>query len=102
MITPQEAKINICNDSDNEILSIDVVHKYSDIKEYKTNYSVEGEYQTGMCTAPMDVKYNTGFGTTGVDWWMVTWVTADGTVYITCPNNYRDIIDVLSVNGPKI
>jgi hypothetical protein len=39
------------------------------------------------------VEYNTGFGTTGRDWWLATWQYDDKDLYFTNPNNFRAAFD---------
>ena len=53
-------------------------------------------------STPLDVQYKTGWFTTGRDWWLVSWYSADyQTRYCSTPNNFRAGIDSLEQNaGP--
>lgn len=39
------------------------------------------------------VTWNTGFGTTGADWWQLWFVKENGELCVTSPNNFRGIFD---------
>lgn len=75
-----------------------------------TNPSIAGRVQLrpirgvkpNTKTAPADdmvVEFNTGFMTTGCDWWVVNWVTEDGKTHITGPKNMRGLMDFLEKGG---
>lgn len=93
--TQRKANVQINNKSGVPIYNVTLVHKYSD--NYKDNniWPVVGNETKSTGTK---VRYNTGFGTTGKDWWLVSWtVELSGQAvmqYTTAPNNFRDIIDV--------
>jgi hypothetical protein len=93
MTTHQRANIHIVNDTGERIRAVSIVHKYSD------NYSndhVWDSLEPGATSDALQVDYNTGFLTTGRDWWFVAWVSDDGrTLYYTNPQNLRGFVDVL-------
>lgn len=94
MSTHRNAKVMVENQTGQGILSVSIAHKYSD--DYKNNHNWEGPIQNGAPTNPdMIVDYTTGFGTTGRDWWVVTWITEDGAIHITDPKNFRGLIDMI-------
>ena len=54
-------------------------------------------------STPLDVQYNTGWFTTGRDWWLVSWYSTDyQTRYCSTPNNFRAGIDSLEQNAGPI
>jgi len=89
-----EADIQIANKTGREIQFVTVAHKYSN--DYK-NTKTWGNLPNGVTTKePLVAEYNTGIGTTGKDWWIVTWqFKGDNTLYVTSPKNFRDIVDHL-------
>lgn len=93
MTTHRKANIHIVNDTGEQVRAVSVVHKYSD------NYSNDHVWDTlekGATSDAMQVDYNTGAFTTGRDWWLVAWVSNDGsTLYYTNPHNLRDFVDIL-------
>lgn len=101
MPTHRKAKVAIENQTGQRLLSVSVGHKYSN--DFKNTYDWEGPIEIGKTTnADMVVDYNTGFLTTGRDWWVVSWVTEDGKTHVTNPKNLRGIIDFLEGIGSKI
>jgi hypothetical protein len=73
---------------------VTVAHKYSDnYKQAKT----WGNLPNGQTVKePLVVEYNTGFGTTGRDWWVVTWkFRGENAIQLTTPNNFRGLVDAL-------
>jgi len=94
MVTHRKGKVRIENATGNRLLSVSVGHKYSD--NYKNESTWEGPIANGSQTKPENdffVDYNTGLGTTGQDWWQVSYVTDKGEMYRTAPNNSRGVID---------
>ncbi|KAJ7907474.1 hypothetical protein B0H13DRAFT_2233439 [Mycena leptocephala] len=63
------------------MLGISLVHKYSNVyKDEKQD--------------PLAVDYNTGFLTTGKDWWLITWFHPDmKRIWYSSPNNMRGFFD---------
>ncbi|MDE9484247.1 hypothetical protein [Xenorhabdus bovienii] len=99
-VTKKEALVSVCNYTNQEVLSISVVHKYSSV--YKNEHTFEKGLSHDFCSPSMTVDYNVGLGTYGSDWWMVTWVAEDGTTYISCPNEFSHIYDILIDNKDSI
>ncbi len=100
MTTHRSAKVRIENKTGQRVLSVSVGHKYSN--DYKSEHSWQGPIETNTKTAPADdmvVEFNTGFMTTGRDWWVVNWVTEDGKTHITDPKNMRGLMDFLEKGG---
>ncbi|KAI8891850.1 hypothetical protein BC833DRAFT_533610, partial [Globomyces pollinis-pini] len=63
----------------------------------------------GQTSDPLKVEYNTGFGTTGVDWWTVGWTQVkenEGSLETKAcyfnPANFRNIIDSMEQVFPTI
>jgi len=94
MVTHQTAQVVVKNNTQKLLKSVNVVHKYS------TNYTNRGDWGPealsptpvpGEISSPMVVDYNTGFLTTGEDWWLVVWqYEGDLQLYYTNPNNFMD------------
>jgi len=99
MATHQKVSIEIVNNWGNTLLSVSVAHKYSD--DYKNDHLWEN-IKNGETTSTTKVDFNTGWLTTGRDWWVVTWVDNKGDTYITDPKNFRDIVDFLEKIGDDI
>ena len=102
--TTRKAKVQVKNSTGTTIYNVTVVHKYSDVHKEKMVW--KGELKPGASTpANFTVRFNTGVGTTGKDWWIVSWSEsrdANSIVqYTTAPNNFRDIID-LAEKGAKV
>lgn len=94
--TNHKAKIQVINKTGNPIYNVTVFHKYSDI--FKDKMTWPGALNSGTSTpANFTVRYQTGFGRTGADWWLVTWteVNDENSViqYTTAPKNFRAVID---------
>lgn len=55
--------------------SITIVHKYSDVYSNTVKFPVGAPLLSNddTMTSRDTVQWNTGFGTTGVDWWQVLW-----------------------------
>ncbi|KAJ5267376.1 hypothetical protein N7478_010184 [Penicillium angulare] len=102
MPTHRQAYAAVRNDTSQPIYAVGLAHKYSD------NYKNAGQWgiiQPGHLSGPVLVDYNTGFLTTGRDWWKVTWSTQDQsgrTLHYSDPENFRDIIDWLEKLGPDV
>lgn len=92
MPTTRTGYIKVKNASSMNIKYITINHKYSDVyKEllsWPENLAPGAEVPQGQA-----VKYNTGFLTTGVDWWVIMFADEKGNVYYSDPNNFRGIID---------
>ena len=67
-----------------------------DVATTKSLVRDAGVLADGAKTSGQPVTYNTGFGTTGRDWWYVSWVYTDSsTIYYSDPNNFRGAIDFM-------
>ena len=103
-VTHRTANVVVQNSSGKPIEWVTVIHKYS--TNY-TNPQTWGNLPNNMRTKqPMRVDYNTGFMTTGVDWWMVTWkFVGDPRIHRTNPLSFREAFDFLEgeaiKNAPK-
>jgi hypothetical protein len=86
--------VKIVNNSGINFASVGVVHKYSD--NYKNSYLWENVANGVTTGADMTVDYNTGFMTTGTDWWYVMATAEDGTKYITDPSNATWLLDIVN------
>lgn len=107
--TKQTALFKVLNKTPNAISGLSISHKYSDV--YKNQFDWEGTVPAGKISSEaMTVEYNTGFGTTGRDWWQVTYHRDQpGSVrpnevkmWYTDPTNFRDIIDFLEKAAPSL
>lgn len=103
MPTHRTAHASVRNDTSQPIYAVGLAHKYSD------NYKNAGQWgiiQPGHLSGPMTVDYNTGFLTTGHDWWKVIWATVDKsgkkTLHYSDPNNFRNLLDWLENLGPSV
>ena len=90
----REAAVIVSNKTSKEIEFVVVHHKYSNnYKDSKGWLKIPAGQQSG---SPMTARYHTGFGTLGVDWWLIIWkFTGDPNVYATTPANLRPLIDAL-------
>lgn len=97
--THRRARVQVWNATGGVLNYVRVFHKYSDV------YRNEQEWRhvpTGsVANGSMTVDYNTGFGTTGKDWWLVVWASERGTssasLRYTDPQNGRAFIDGLEM-----
>jgi len=101
MVTTRTAQAVVQNYTNVPIKSVSLVHKYSN------NHKNLGKWPWlahGESSTPLDVQYNTGAFTTGRDWWLVSWYSADyKTRYYSAPNNFRAGFDSLEqVAGPGL
>ena len=95
----EHAKVGIQNNTGHRILSATLVHKYSDVYKHKHTWK---DVKSGFATNSTNVRFNTGFGTTGRDWWFVTWIDDTGCAYMSNPKNLRALMDVLEKSGQYI
>lgn len=101
MPTKRTALATVQNSTDQPIFAVSLVHKYSDNYKNSKEWAVIKPGETAA--EALTVEYNTGFGTTGRDWWLISWYNADMTVqYVSAPNNFRGIIDVLETIAPAV
>jgi hypothetical protein len=93
-MTDRTANAVIRNETGVDIGSVSLIHKYSD--NYVDAKQWDGILPTGSTTDPaLVVRYHTGFLTTGMDWWRVTWVNADKQLCMTDPNNFQGIFNMV-------
>ena len=95
------AKVAIRNNTTEPIAAVGVVHKYSDDYKHEGTWDVIDPGETTGST--MQVEYNTGFLTTGRDWWFVTWFNLDITKrFYSDPANVRGMIDAVEGASPDL
>ena len=114
MTTQNTASAVIANTSSRTFVSIGLSHKYSDVYSSKASWETLAPGQTS--SPALEVQYNTGFGTTGEDWWFLLAVDSQGNVWNTDPDNARwlwdkvdwgisnfgdAIADMLDASGPE-
>jgi len=100
MTTHRQAQVRLCNETGAPIKAVSLVHKYSD---NFVNHHVWPDLARGATSDGFSVDYNTGALTTGRDWWLVAWVSADGrTLSYSNPHNLRDLIDIFEGMAPAI
>jgi hypothetical protein len=101
--TKRTAKVAIVNNTPNTLYGVSVVHKYSD--NYKNDKVWDDPVKPGQTTPDfLEVEYNTGFLTTGRDWWAVQWFLDDKAedVYYTDPDNLRGLFDFFEKIMPSV
>jgi len=90
--TKRTASVQVKNSTGRVIEWVSVFHKYSD--NYKDEKVWRNVPNGSVPSEMLEVRYNTGFGTTGIDWWLIMWkYQGEDTVYRTDPNNGRALID---------
>lgn len=91
-MTTRRAYVAVRNDTSEPLLGVSVLHKYSDEHKSEKQWGI---VQPGELTSEtLEADYNTGFWTTGRDWWLITWFSADmQTIYFSDPNNFRSAFD---------
>jgi len=115
-VTTRTAQAEVSNRTGKDIAFLRIEHKYSSDfiiwldAAYLLDGTTSGNFFQKQCftdqdgsllevsaqTALCEITYNTGFGTTGRDWWRVSWsYVGDDKVYFTDPNNFRSQIDLL-------
>ena len=94
--TDRTAQVRIVNNTGRDIPFVQLNHVYGDIYEDKGAWV---GLDNGQTSSAVEVRYQTGFGTTSVDWWMITWSfdssVGDPYIYKTNPNNFRSTIDAV-------
>jgi Up-Regulated in long-lived daf-2 len=99
-VTRRTAEVVVVNHTGKTMERVFVLHKYSD--NYKNRETWEHLLHNATTSRRMNVQYNTGFGTTGRDWWFVTWMDPEGKVFITNPHNFREVFDWFDRNAGRI
>jgi hypothetical protein len=94
-MTDRTANAVVVNATGGDIAGISLIHKYSDV--YVDSKDWNGLVANGQTASPaLQVRYHTGFLTTGTDWWRVAWV--DGSTKAVCmtnPNNFQGIFNMI-------
>ena len=91
MATPHRAKAFVKNNTKENMYYVTLLHKYSSRYYHTLSWDC---IEPGKQTPDLDVEYNTGFGTTGHDWWLVMWFDQDlDRFYASTPDNWRWMID---------
>jgi hypothetical protein len=105
-VTKRSAKVQVHNNTPHSMSGVGVNHMYSDV--YKETHTWQ-TIPAGGYSDTFTVNYNTGFGTTGRDWWTISGHNDDDPIshnsmslWYSNPNNFRDIIDFLESVGPKL
>lgn len=100
------AKVKIKNQSEEKIISVGVIHKYSNIYKDVLQFGqieVDGE---ASASNNAEVHYRTGMGEIGLDWWFVYWFTEESEsqvkFHMSAPNNLREMADFLDKAIPDI
>ncbi|CAF3358010.1 unnamed protein product, partial [Rotaria sp. Silwood2] len=92
--TTRTAKAKIKNRSGHKILSATLKHRYSDAFDESKEFGVIEDGQDS--TDYLSVRYHTGVGCNGYDWWLITWITDDGTAYSSDPDNGQCWLSILA------
>ena len=97
LLAQRSARVAVANETGRRLVYVTVLHKYSD--NYKDQHTWRG-VAPGTTGADLQVRYNTGFGTTGRDWWRVIWAyEGESRMHYTNPDNFRGIIDGMEQAG---
>ena len=89
-LTKRIANVSIQNMTSGPIVA-GFSHKYSNVYQDSGSALINPIAVKKLGTA----KYHTGFGTTGKDWWIVSFVDNKGCTYISSPRNGRKFMDGL-------
>ena len=93
------AHVTVCNNTSYPLVGVSVVHKYSNV--YKNQHQWGVIHPSETPSDYMEVEYNTGFLTTGLDWWLVSWFSTDmRTLYYSDPTNFRGLLDTMESYAP--
>ncbi|KAL7931288.1 hypothetical protein V8C35DRAFT_310004 [Trichoderma chlorosporum] len=92
--TKRTASVSIRNNTSKPIFGVSLLHKYSDVYKHRKAFAAIAAGDVSKET--LQVEYNTGFFTTGRDWWLITWYSQDmKTLYYSNPQNYRGTFDAI-------
>jgi hypothetical protein len=100
MTTENSAPVVIGNASSRTFRTIGVSHKYSDV--YKNQASWNQLAPGPVSSPPLTVQHNTGFGTTGQDWWWIVAVDDQNNGFQTDPSNGRGFWDAVEDSAGDI
>ncbi|KAM0247905.1 hypothetical protein ACHAQJ_009652 [Trichoderma viride] len=88
------ATVSIRNNTSKPLVGISLIHKYSDVYKHRKEWSAVAAGD--VSNDSLRVEYNTGFFTTGRDWWFISWYSQDmKTLYYSNPQNYRGTVDAI-------
>ncbi|KAH0521847.1 hypothetical protein TsFJ059_005782 [Trichoderma semiorbis] len=92
--TKRTATVSIRNNTSKPIVGISLIHKYSDLYKHRKEWAAIPAGDSS--TESLKVEYNTGFFTTGRDWWFISWYSQDmKTLYYSSPQNFRGAFDAI-------
>jgi len=92
--TNRSATVSIMNLTGEPIVAA-YSHKYSDKFKDSGTTSSKTPIPVGLLQKAGKARFRTGFGTTGKDWWVVSFVDDRGCTYISSPKNARKFVDGL-------
>jgi hypothetical protein len=103
-VTKRKAYVVVKNNTPHSVSGIGLSHKYSDVYKEKCTWQT---LQPGEVSSRCEVFYNTGFGTTGRDWWYVFGHndldpigTNSMSQWYSNPDNFRAFFDTLEEIAP--
>ncbi|EHK19500.1 uncharacterized protein TRIVIDRAFT_216511 [Trichoderma virens Gv29-8] len=92
--TKRTASVSIRNNTSKPMVSVSLVHKYSDVYKHRKEWAAIPAGDSS--DESLQVEYNTGFFTTGRDWWFISWYSQDmKTLYYSNPQNFRGAFDAV-------
>lgn len=92
--TNRSATVNIMNLTGEPIVAA-YAHKYSNKFKDEGTTSSKQPVGVGLIQKAGKARFRTGFGTTGKDWWIVSFVDDRGCAYVSSPRNARKFVDGL-------
>lgn len=100
-VTKCTARVTVSNNTSDSLLGVSVIHKYSSVYRSQHLWHVIPPGETP--SDDMEVDYNTGFLTTGLDWWYVSWFSTDmKTIYYSNPKNLSGLLDIVDCSAPYL
>lgn len=93
MAIDRQAKVQVINDTNEDIFDVVLIHKHSNVSKEKHAWDKIERRNHGSSKM---VAYQTG--TKGLDWWVLLWKVRRGdleTVYISNPHNLRKLADFI-------
>lgn len=95
MATRRKARICIRNNTDRTLKAVCLRHRGADGGVHVGQWS---DIPEGAISSPLYVEYEAGLVSQGPDWWLITWVYADGSeIYVTDPSNVSEAVDAMRV-----
>ncbi|MEZ5577539.1 MAG: hypothetical protein R3F44_18640 [Candidatus Competibacteraceae bacterium] len=92
--TDRSATVSIMNLTGEPIVAA-YSHKYSNNYKDSGTTSSKQPVGVGLIQNAGKARFRTGFGTTGKDWWIVSFVDDRGCTYVSSPKNARKFVDGL-------